>query len=69
MAKVSKLVQLAQERMDYIGVEEVAAIAGCSVRHIMDEVKKKKLRAFKPGRALRFRADDVQDWISRKAVS
>lgn len=69
MQKKPKGPKVDEPTLGYLGVKEVAAIADCSVRHIMDEIKKKKLRAFKPGRSLRFRENDVQDWISRKAVS
>ena len=53
----------------YLLIAEVAEQTHCSVRHIHDEVKKKKLRAFKPGKCLLFDPEDVDKWIKKKAVS
>ena len=49
-------------------VDEVLAYAGCSLRHLDDEIKRGNLRAYKPGKERKFFPDEVIKWIKKKAV-
>lgn len=53
---------------EYLTIEQVAEKIGCSVRYLHEEIKKKNLRAYKPGKRLVFDPEDVQKWIKKKAV-
>lgn len=59
---------MAAEKLKFLNVDEVVEIAGCSKRHVMEEIRRKNLRAFKPGKELRFAPDDVEKWITKKVV-
>jgi excisionase family DNA binding protein len=60
---------MADARVKYIKISEVVEISSCSKRHVMEEIKRKNLRAYKPGKELIFDPADVEKWIKRKAVS
>jgi excisionase family DNA binding protein len=49
-------------------IDEVAKQAGCSVRHIHDEIKRGKLKAMRIGKRLRFEQQEVLKWAKRKTV-
>lgn len=51
----------------FMKMEELTAFAECSERHIMEEIKRKNLRAYKPVRELLFDPKDVQTWLRRKS--
>jgi len=53
----------------FIKIEGVIEMSGCSKRHIMEEIKRKTLRAYKPGKALLFDPAEVEKWIKRKVAS
>lgn len=59
---------MASKLKAYLKLEEVVEIAGCSPRHIHEEIKRGNLKAYKPGKCLVFKEDDVESWIKRKAV-
>jgi len=50
-------------------IEQVAELADCSIRHLHDEKNRGLLRCLKIGRRLRFRPDDVSDWMKRKTIA
>lgn len=50
----------------YMTLEELCIYADCSERHIHDEIKRGKLRSYKPVRGLLFDPKDVEAWIKRK---
>ena len=58
----------AAEKLKYLGIDEVTEVAACSKRHVMEEIRRKNLRAFKPGKELRFDPADVEKWITKKVV-
>lgn len=60
---------MAAEKLKYLKIDEVVGISSCSKRHVMEEIKRKKLKAFKPGKELLFDPHDVEVWIKRKVVS
>lgn len=53
---------------DLLDIEGVAKQAGCSVRHIHDEIKRGNLKAMRLGRRLRFEQQEVLKWAKRKTV-
>lgn len=53
---------------EFIMIEAVMEFASVSKRFVMEEIKLKKLRAYKPGKRLLFKPADVREWISRKVV-
>lgn len=55
--------------IDYMKLSEVMAYASCSERFIMDEIKRKNLRAYKPVRELLFDPKDVHAWFRKKIKS
>lgn len=58
----------AKKIKDFLFIEDVADMAGCSVRHIHDEIKRGNLKAMRLGRRLRFDEDEVMKWAKRKTV-
>ncbi|MBA3755920.1 MAG: helix-turn-helix domain-containing protein [Nitrosomonas sp.] len=60
---------MTKEDLKYMTIKEVALTAQTSVRHVAEEIKRKNLRAFKPGKRLLFDPEDVQKWIKKKAVA
>lgn len=65
---MASLANIKQQLDSFLFLEDVVRIAGCSERHIREEIKRGLLKASKPGKRLRFRADDVSAWLSRKTV-
>lgn len=53
---------------EYYTLEQVAKKLQVSERTIMREIKAGKIRAFKVGRALRFKPEAVQEYIEAQAV-
>lgn len=66
MGKVMKNTD--QIKSDFIKIADVESISSCSKRHIMEEIKRGNLKAFKPGKELLFRKEDIEKWILKKAV-
>lgn len=58
----------AKKILDFFFIEDVAEMAGCSVRHIHDEIKRGNLKAMKLGKRLRFDGQEVMKWVKRKTV-
>ncbi|MGZ3797894.1 MAG: helix-turn-helix domain-containing protein [Pseudobdellovibrionaceae bacterium] len=58
----------AEKIQNLLIIEDVAKIAGCSVRHIHDEIKRGNLKALRLGRRLRFEEIEVLKWAKRKTV-
>lgn len=50
----------------YMTLEDVCIYAGCSKRHVHEEIKRKNLKVHKPVRELMFDPADVTAWIKRK---
>lgn len=55
--------------LSYLKINDVIEISSCSKRHIMEEIRRKNLRAFKPGKELLFKLEDVEKWINKKVAS
>nr|BFD63141.1 hypothetical protein BdHM001_18220 [Bdellovibrio sp. HM001] len=55
-------------KLSYIKLTEVIEITGCSERHIREEIKRGNLRAYKPGKELLFKREDVEKWITKKVA-
>lgn len=51
-----------------MNIDEVAAFLKVSERTVTREVKAGKLKAFKVGRALKFRRDDVEAYMRNQEV-
>ena len=47
-------------------LDELCKYAGCSKRHVQEEIKRKNLKAYKPVRELFFSPTDVEIWLRRK---
>lgn len=53
---------------EVMNIDEVAAFLKVSERTVTREVKAGKLKAFKVGRALKFRRDDVEAYMRNQEV-
>lgn len=49
--------------------KEAVDYANCSLRHLQEEIKKKNLRAYKPGKEVMIPKEELDKWIKKKAVS
>lgn len=54
--------------LNYLKIKDVIDISGCSERHIREEIARGNLKAFKPGKELLFRPEDIEKWILKKAI-
>ena len=59
---------MATTKINYINLQEVVKITGCSERHVREEIKRGNLRAYKPGKELLFKPEDVEKWITKKVA-
>lgn len=55
-------------RSPYFKLPQVIEYSGCSERHIKEEIKRGNLRAYKPGKELLFKPDEVDKWITKKVA-
>lgn len=55
---------------DYVGIERFAEIYGCSVKHAQKLCREGKApRHIRVGRAVRFREEDIEEWILARTVN
>lgn len=52
----------------FLLISDLTRIAFCSRRYILEEIKRKNLRAYKMGRYLQFDPIDVEKWMKKRAV-
>lgn len=57
-----------QKKIQYLTLKEAADYAHVSPRHIQEEVTRKNLRAYKPGKLLLFDIEDLNKWIKKKVL-
>lgn len=55
--------------IERLSLEEAASYCHCSIRHLQEEVNRKNLRAYKPGKFVLFEIDELNKWIKKKALS
>lgn len=53
---------------EFLNIEQVAEICGCSVRYIHDEIKRGNLKAMKLGKRLKFDQSEVLKWAKKKTA-
>jgi len=51
-----------------LGIEDAMAQGNCSERHVREEIKRKNLRASKPGKRIVLNQEDIDKWIKRKTI-
>lgn len=66
--KLQKEIPKAELKSPYIKLPDVVAYSSCSVRHIKEEISRGNLRAYKPGKELLFKIEDVDKWITKKVA-
>ena len=55
---------------EYVGIEEFAAIYGCTVRHAQRLCREGKApRHIRIGRTVRFKRVDLDEWIKARTVN
>lgn len=55
---------------DYVGIKEFAELYGCTVRHAQKLCRQGKApRHLKTGRAVRFKKEDIEQWVSARTVN
>ena len=60
---------MSDKKNEYVTIEEACEYTQVSLRHLKEEIKRKNLRCYKPGKRLLFSIDDLNKWIKQKAVS
>jgi len=59
----------AEKKIAYMNLKEASEYCHVSERHMKEEISRKNLRAYKPGKLLLFDIEDLNKWIKKKAVS
>ena len=59
----------AEKRIQYLTLKEAAEYCHVSTRHLQEEITRKNLRAYKPGKYVLFEIDELNKWIKKKAIS
>ena len=55
---------------DYVGIKEFAELYGCTVRHAQKLCRQGKApRHTKMGRSVRFRMEDIEEWMRARTVN
>lgn len=55
---------------DFVGVEEFARMYGCTVRHAQKLCRQGKApRHLKAGKTIRFRMEDIEEWMRARTVN
>lgn len=59
----------AEKKLSYMTLKEAAEYCHASIRHLQEEVRRQRLRAYKPGKCVLFEVDELNKWIKKKAIS
>ncbi len=63
------MMSAAEKKLNYMTLKEAAEYAHVSIRHLQEEISRKNLRAYKPGKLVLFDIEDLNKWIKKKALS
>lgn len=55
--------------MEYLTCDQVAELVHCSIFHVREEVKRERLKAYKPGKSYLFTREDVDAWVKATATA
>lgn len=60
---------LAAKKNQYVTLKEAAEYCHVSIRHLQEEISRKNLRAYKPGKFVLFELEELNKWIKKKAIA
>lgn len=58
----------AEKKINYMTLKEAAEYCHVSIRHLQEEVTRKNLRAYKPGKFVLFEVEELNKWIKKKVL-